>query len=828
MIDSQHYPSRLRSFALICLQLALIVLIVHLFEIETRKRFVAVLGLAAGGFVVHAWLPRRFRPGFFVLLSLAGILFVLGWTNGVRLLGIGGGLLILCHLPLPLLWRVLMLVVAAIYLAALRTEYPQPFWAVLGSMFMFRLIVYLYEAGRARKRPPLAHLLAYFFPLPNVGFTLFPVLDFQTFRDTYYNDDEYTIYQTGIASLVRGISHLLLYRLVRFYLPTTPQPSHGGLHMLLFLAANYALYLHVSGWFHLITGLFQLFGFHLPRTHDNYFLASSFSDVWRRINIYWKDFMTRVFFFPAFFALRRCGPRVALAGAALTVFLATWLLHSYQMFWLVGGLPLTLYDAALWLGVGVLVAVNLQLEWRRARRKFEPQPFGSETRPLPNGRGSDSLWGVARRALQTVAMFHLVSLFWACWTIPGFLRHLYLPALQQGSVWPVVLAMLAVALAAVTCAVLIQLARPPLVRLGVFPFRTSFHRSAACHASVLLLLAGAATPQVAGLFGPSAAKMIATLRQDSATPSQVAQVVRSYYEEIAETPVQAGPWLGMLMGEEGRRPNDLQYTDISEPADELLERELKPNLKIEVDGSLLSTNSRSMRDREDIPLHKPPGTCRIALIGSSVVMGYGVGDDEVFKNLLEARLNASAPPGGPRYELLNFATGKSWAIQRRIRIERKVFAFEPDALYYFAHQDELFGVTQHLAKLVARRVPLPYPCLQKVVRQAGITDDTSWGVADMRLKPLGREIVRGLYQGLADECRERGILPVWIYLPIPGEQMPPELAQVADMASQVGFVVLDLTDWPGNHAPRKSASTAAIITPTPWDIKSSPSACSQP
>ena len=137
--------------------------------------------------------------------------------------------------------------------------------------------------------------------------------------------------------------------------------------MALFLAANYALYLRVSGWFHLITGLLHLFGFDLPRTHQNYFLASSVSDIWRRINIYWKDFMTKVFFFPVVFALERWSTRGAMAVATLVVFVATWLLHSYQVFWINGELPLNAGVAGLWLAAGVLVALSLQFELAGAR-----------------------------------------------------------------------------------------------------------------------------------------------------------------------------------------------------------------------------------------------------------------------------------------------------------------------------------------------------------------------------------------------------------------------------------------------------------------------------
>jgi len=67
-----------------------------------------------------------------------------------------------------------------------------------------------------------------------------------------------------------------------------------------------------------------------------------------------------------------------------------------------------------------------------------------------------------------------------------------------------------------------------------------------------------------------------------------------------------------------------------------------------------------MRDREGIHLQKPASTCRIALVGSSIVMGYGVGDNEVFARHLENRLNANLASHSPRYEVLNFGTGMSF------------------------------------------------------------------------------------------------------------------------------------------------------------------------
>lgn len=151
------FRDRLRSFAAVGLQLALILLVVHRFDVGAQLHFFPVLCIAVGGFVVHAWLPARFRAWFFCLLSLGGLLFFLGWPNGAWVIGIGGGLIALCHLPIPLAPRVLLIVAAALALTLARmVEVNEPFWPVLGSMFMFRLIIYLYELRRAsggRGRP---------------------------------------------------------------------------------------------------------------------------------------------------------------------------------------------------------------------------------------------------------------------------------------------------------------------------------------------------------------------------------------------------------------------------------------------------------------------------------------------------------------------------------------------------------------------------------------------------------------------------------------------------------------------------------------------------
>src|SRR5919198_3598035 len=124
VMQRQPFPSRLRAFAVVSAQMALVVLLVWSFEIEEQKHFFPVLCLAAGGFVVHAWLPERFRAGLFALLSLAGIVLVLGGFNGAAVIGLGVGLIAVCHLPLPVRFRAVLLLLAGVALAMFRVDYP--------------------------------------------------------------------------------------------------------------------------------------------------------------------------------------------------------------------------------------------------------------------------------------------------------------------------------------------------------------------------------------------------------------------------------------------------------------------------------------------------------------------------------------------------------------------------------------------------------------------------------------------------------------------------------------------------------------------------------
>ena len=130
-------------------QLTLFVAVVYLFSIESRA-FLHLSVLTLAGFLIHRLLPQAWRLPFFLALSFAGIVLVMGAANAVSLIGIGLVLIGVCHLPIAFRWRAALLVLIGAALTAARVGLvPVPWsaaiWPILGSMFMFRLIVYLYD-----------------------------------------------------------------------------------------------------------------------------------------------------------------------------------------------------------------------------------------------------------------------------------------------------------------------------------------------------------------------------------------------------------------------------------------------------------------------------------------------------------------------------------------------------------------------------------------------------------------------------------------------------------------------------------------------------------
>ena len=134
-------------FLLLLAQLVGLAFVVRLWNIESTL-FADLVSLSILGFAVHYWLPQSWRYRFFVGYSVACAFVMLGIKASCGLLLIG--LLIYGLLRLPVAWwlRITMVVLFGVALMVARTLVGQPwvtdgFWPLVGSIFMFRTIIYL-------------------------------------------------------------------------------------------------------------------------------------------------------------------------------------------------------------------------------------------------------------------------------------------------------------------------------------------------------------------------------------------------------------------------------------------------------------------------------------------------------------------------------------------------------------------------------------------------------------------------------------------------------------------------------------------------------------
>jgi hypothetical protein len=780
------------AFCGVALQLGLVLLLLRQFEIES-KAFVQLAGLAFAACAVHALLPFAWRLPFFAAVGLASIPIVLGALNGAWLVAVGFVLIGVCHLRLPAHVRLLLLLGIGALLMAQRAglvpaPWPEAIWPILGSIFMFRLIVYFYDLRHDPQPVSPAQSVGYFFMLPNACFPLFPVIDFKTWRRSHYSADAHETYQRGIDWMVRGVIHLLLYRYIYYHVTLAPAEVSGPAQLLQYLVANFLLYLRVSGLFHLVVGMLHLFGFRLPETHNRYLLAASFTDFWRRINIYWKDFMQKVFYFPAVFALTRFGTTGAIVGATMFVFVLTWFLHSYQWFWLRGSWLFAPQDILFWTLLGVLVVVNSLYEIRFGRKRRLGTPAWS--------------WrSYAVLVAKTYAMFWFICVLWSFWTAESVPDWLALWPAARGPLTPDVLLFPLLTLAVIALGSLPRSAR------AADPQRALARERAVTIASMLLLIV-VSVEAVHTRVNAEFATVVHSLRSAHLSRLDNAKLERGYYEGLMSVD-RFNSQLWEVYAKQPANWMKIESAGLKRFVAGFEQVELIPSVALVTPYGPLSINRWGLRDR-DYDATRPPQTLRVAVLGASSVMGWGVPDGASFEALLETRLN-DAPLGSSfrRFELLNFGIPGYQPPQQLAAFERAL-ALQPNAVYFVAAGREASRSAAYLAEALHKKLPIP-AALQPIVAQAGIAAGMGEPELAQRLQPFGGAILRAVYRSIGERSDAAGIRTVWILLPqVRDGGWQEETPQALEAARDAGFQVIDLSDVYRGHE-------IATLRLAPWD-----------
>jgi hypothetical protein len=127
-------------------------------------------------------------------------------------------------------------------------------------------------------------------------------------------------------------------------------------------------------------------------------------------------------------------------------------------------------------------------------------------------------------------------------------------------------------------------------------------------------------------------------------------------------------------------------------------------------------------------------------------------------------------------------------------VKKKVLKYDPDVIFYFAHPEEEKHVARNFSKLVLNSVDLKYDTLKAIRAEAKVSQSMSRQELITRLLPFSGRIIHWGYHEIAEDCRKRNIVPVWVYLPTPKDENPGlNFARLSAIAKVYGFVIIDLS-----------------------------------
>jgi hypothetical protein len=307
----------------------------------------------------------------------------------------------------------------------------------------------------------------------------------------------------------------------------------------------------------------------------------------------------------------------------------------------------------------------------------------------------------------------------------------------------------------------------------------------------LVALVGVSVEAVHQHFGTELATTIHELRSGSLSRLDTAKLERGYYENL----LSVDRFNSQLWEVYTKKPAnwlDVQGAGLKRFTGGFVQTELIPSFVSRTPYGTISINRWGMRDK-DYERTPPANTYRIAMLGASAVMGWGVGDGETFEALLEDRLNREGrDTSKTKYEILNFGVPGYQPPQQLVALDNAL-SFAPNAVFYIATGQEISRAASYMVEVVQKKIDIPYEPLRELVNRAGLEPSMDNATALKRLDPVDGEILLWTYQRIVNQARSRGAVPVFVFLPqVREERSQDETPAILKMADSAGFVVINL------------------------------------
>ncbi|MBX7093278.1 MAG: hypothetical protein K1X56_01030 [Flavobacteriales bacterium] len=703
----------------------------HIFHPEDALGWTSIAPLGVAVSFLALFIPIQFRPW------VQSASFIL---TSILLIGINPTLILLGFISLSLFILILkinglfkLIYFGFIILLFLITKSSAEHWLSIsvvmpffGVMFMFRGISFYYENSIGKIKSPWIIKWNYFAMIPNLFFFLFPIIDYRKFTGNYYSVPVFMIWKSALRHLALGLFYYILYRWINLSFINDPIDVIEASLVVKYFFFGFALSLRMVGIFYIGLALIECWGYQYEDVFGNYFSAHSFTNLWQKINVFWREFMLRIFYYPLYFRIKnyfsseafRIGLTIAI------VFLLSAFLHTWQQFWISGNFVIRLTDLVFWMTFGFGIAFDAI---RSLKKRKEKQWLND---------------------IKAGLLLVFISFFYGLWTSGDIKEWLYLISLLTvnpgAAIWWLSIIIFAVILFRI-------LFRTILFRINL---KSNFITLA-----LVIFIGGLSTT---AYFTEEKTGYSDSLITDITNPHKLnkrdkKRIERGYYGKILDTDDLKRKIAVLQTGEDWNPHNYLTR----ETGNELF-RELIPDTSQSFKGTEIYTNSYGLRDKA-YELKKTPNTYRIALMGGSYEMGSGVNQEQDFESRIELQLNANYPE--KKWEIWNFGLGGYGLIQTAFLCKHKVQEIQPDLIIYIAHSGELDRIAGDITFLLRKKVDFTLEKVNSYILSCGIES----GMPDLQKEQLLRKSILLLYCELLNEIINQQKF-LFVYLPTLGEQ----------------------------------------------------------
>lgn len=325
--------------------------------------------------------------------------------------------------------------------------------------------------------------------------------------------------------------------------------------------------------------------------------------------------------------------------------------------------------------------------------------------------------------------------------------------------------------------------------------------------ATLVLLTTILVAWRAGALSGPVEELVRDAANSGLSQRDVETATQNYYEVL--TDVDRSKWTrgglarigGRLLkrdigGEDNGNWRNIRLSGLVEPTDDpFFEYELVPGIEKIFMGATVRTNRWRMRDHDYEPL-RAEGTFRIALIGASNTMGYGVEQDEVFSEILERRLNDELAGGKwQRYEVLNFSVGGYQMLDRLYVLDQRIPRFDPQLVLVCATMHDLrWAIHQRMVRQIRDGKPLHFAFLEEIAREAGVEQGQSETRMAQKLKQRRAILAAGCFEEVVRIANREGFTAAVLNLRIRVDPIHPEMIQQSELSRKAGLITLELFD----------------------------------